>query len=261
MMSVNKKNTNLQKILDLLKARGVDKRKQSSTVADILGIKYNSAKQKLDGKRSLPITEVKKIYRYFNASFDGKRDYNCVFKMNDTHVRCNIEVDTEIANLIDTNENYAFKYNDNYLIDMKKIKGNERVYKVKKINFLPAPKVAILDNDVDILELLETVLTRFGFEIMTFQTKEEILEAMKKYTFDGFIIDWLLDYGQNSNQIIRTIRENNEIATLILLTGQLNQHEKEIGETILKYGIKMIEKPTRMVILSSILLNSLFFKE
>ncbi|CCP03874.1 response regulator receiver [Erwinia amylovora Ea644] len=57
---MDKKTTNLEKVHDLLEKKGVDKRKQSSTLAEILGIKYNSAKQKLDGKRSISLTEIKK---------------------------------------------------------------------------------------------------------------------------------------------------------------------------------------------------------
>ncbi|AUX74513.1 response regulator [Erwinia pyrifoliae] len=258
---MDKKTTNLEKVRDLLEKKGVDKRKQSSTLAEILGIKYNSAKQKLDEKRSISITEIKKIYRYFNDSFDGSRDYNCVFVMNDMHVRCNVDVDPEVAVTVSTDENYAVKDGQNYVIDASQKRKNANTHRVKKLEFLPAPKIAILDNDADILELLQSVCSRFGIEAETFQTKDEILKVMSKQTFDCFIIDWLLDYGENSEQVIEAIREKNEKCTIILLTGQLNQHEKDIGKAIMKYGVEIIEKPTRTFIISSILLNNLFFKD
>lgn len=258
---MDKKTTNIQKIHDLLERKGVDKRKQSSTLAEILGIKYNSARQKLDGKRSISLTEVKKIYRYFNDSFDGGRDYNCVFVMNDMHVRCNVDVDPDVAKVVQKEENYAIKDGQNYIIDVSQGRKNADMYRVRKLEFLPAPKIAILDNDADILELLRSVCSRFGIEAEAFQTKEEISEAMCRQSFDCFIIDWLLDYGQNSEQVINAIREKNEKCTIIMLTGQLNQHEKEIGKAILKYGVEIIEKPTRTLIISSILLNNLFFKD
>lgn len=260
-MTMKTKRTYIEKIQNLLERKGVDKRKRSSTIAEILGIKYNSAKQKIDGKRSTTIMETKKIYRYFNEPFDGGRDYNCVFIMSDIHVRCNIEVEPEIATLIEQDENYAIKNNDYYIIDTKRNKTSESMYKVRKLDFLPAPKIAILDNDADILELLKSVTAKFGIEAKTFQTNDEILEAMKKQTFDCFIIDWLLDYGNTSEKVISAIRDTNETCTIILLTGQLNRHEREIGDTILKYGVEIIEKPTRTIIVSSILLNNLFFKD
>lgn len=258
---MTKKTTNIQKIQDLLEKKGVDKRKQSSTLAEILGMKYNSAKQKLDGKRSISLTEMKKIYRYFNDSFDGSRDYNCVFVMNDMHVRCNVEVDQQVAETIKSDENYAIKDGQYYIINANQQQKIGNMHRVSKLEFLPAPKIAILDNDAEILDLLESVCRRFGIEAQTFQTKDEILEAMTRQAFDGFIIDWLLDYGQNSDRVINVIREQNEKCTIILLTGQLNQHEQEIGKAILKYGVEIIEKPTRTFIISSILLNNLFFRE
>ncbi|WP_072133200.1 helix-turn-helix domain-containing protein [Winslowiella iniecta] len=258
---MNIKQTNIQKIQELLARRGIDKRKQSSTIAEVLGIKYNSAKQKIDGKRSITLVEIKKIYRYFNESFDGGREYNCVFIMNDMHVRCNVEIETEIAEFIEQGVNYAINYNDNYIINTNIKINSENAYRVRKLDFLPAPKIAILDNDAELLELLKSVSARFGIDAQTFQNRDEILEAIKKQPFDCFIIDWLLDYGMNSEKVINAIRDINEACTIILLTGQLNRHEREIGETIMKYGVDVIEKPTRTFIISSILLNNLFFKD
>lgn len=260
-MIMDIKITSIEKIQNLLERKGVDKRKQSSTIAEILGIKYNSAKQKIDGKRSITILEIKKIYRYFNESFEGERDYNCILIMNDMHVRCNAEVDPEEADLIEPGENYAIKHNDNYIINVNKTEINESKYRIRKLELLPAPRIAILDNDEDILELLKAVTGRYGIDAQTFQTKDEILEAVKKQKFDCFIIDWLLDYGENSEEVINAIRKTNEACTIILLTGQLNRHEREIAGAIIKYGVEIIEKPTRTVIISSILLNNLFFKD
>jgi len=255
------KQTNIKRIQALLERKGIDKRKQSSTIAEVLGIKYNSAKQKIDGKRSITRVEIKKIYRYFNESYDGARDYNCVFIMNDMHVRCNVEIETEIAGIIEQGENYAINYNDHYIIDTNNKINSINAYKVRKLDFLPAPKIAILDNDAEILELLKSVSERFGIEAQTFQTTEELLESLRTQAFDCFIIDWLLDYDKNSEKVIKAIREINETCTIILLTGQLNRQEREIGETIIKYGVEVIEKPTRTFIISSILLNNLFFKD
>ncbi|MEX0634835.1 helix-turn-helix domain-containing protein [Serratia ureilytica] len=49
----------------LLTLKGVGDRKHASTMANILNLQYNSAKQKLDGKRGITLDEVK---RYFSTS-------------------------------------------------------------------------------------------------------------------------------------------------------------------------------------------------
>ncbi|OQV64610.1 response regulator receiver protein, partial [Serratia nematodiphila DZ0503SBS1] len=42
----------------LLTLKGVGDRKHASTMANILNLQYNSAKQKLDGKRGITLDEV-----------------------------------------------------------------------------------------------------------------------------------------------------------------------------------------------------------
>lgn len=258
---MNPNSTNVQKIKDLFEKKGVEKRKQGSMMAEILGIQYNSAKQKLDEKRSVSILEVKKIYSYFNKFFDGERKYNGVFVMNDLHVRCNVEVEVDVAGNIEVGENYAEKNNDIYIVKSMLNDKSKNLYKVKKIDFLPSPKLAILDNDSDLLELLKAMCSKFGIETYTFQTNEMLLNAMKDISFDCYILDWLLDYGEDSLEVIREIKKENENVTIILLTGQLNQHENEIADAIFKYGVEIIEKPTRPAILTSLLLADLFFKD
>lgn len=45
----------------LLTLKGVGDRKHASTMANILNLQYNSAKQKLDGKRGITLDEVKRF--------------------------------------------------------------------------------------------------------------------------------------------------------------------------------------------------------
>lgn len=48
-------------------------------------------------------------------------------------------------------------------------------------------------------------------------------------------------------------------ARIIILTGQLNHYEKNIGDMILHYDVHLVEKPTKPLIISSLLLSNLFF--
>lgn len=125
-------------------------------MASILNLQYNSAKQKLDGKRGITLDEIKRVFQYFNESFEGRRAHNCVFIMNSIHKRCNIEVDDKPVDSIEDGETYAFRKDDLFIINTGRDKSaGAELYKVRKIDFLPAPRIAILDNDQDILELLK----------------------------------------------------------------------------------------------------------
>lgn len=77
------------------------------------------------------------------------------------------------------------------------------LYKVNKIDFLPAPRIAILDNDGDILELLKKIASRYGIETETFQTADAMLAALEQQSFEAFILDWLLDFGETSERVVK----------------------------------------------------------
>lgn len=257
------KSSIAQKIQKLMIQKGIDKRKQASTMAEILGIKYNSAKQKLDEKRGISLSEAKEIFKYFNEKFEGGREYNCVFITKDVHKRCNIDVEETPTKTPNKNDTYAIKSNNLFIVNtnMKIYEGKE-LYKVQKIDFLPSPKLAILDNDKDILDLLHSISSRYGIDTYTFRNREEINKAIKAQEYDCYILDWLLDFGETSEDIIVNIREHsNKNPSIFILTGQVNQYEKIIGESIIKYGVELIEKPTRVLIISSILLSNLFFQD
>ncbi|WP_447876400.1 helix-turn-helix domain-containing protein [Serratia fonticola] len=257
-----KKNINyIEEISNLLTQKGVGYRKHASTMATILGLQYNSAKQKLDGKRGITLEEVRNIFKYFNEPFEGQRVHNCVFIMNNIHKRCVIEVNDSPVINTEENETYAVKKDGLFVISTKNESPLDvEIYKVNSIDFLPAPKVAILDNDRDILELLKLVTARYGIEADTYQNKNEIIEALNNNQYEAYILDWLLDFGETSESVVKKIREKTApYSNIIILTGQLNHYEKNIGDMILNYDVKLIEKPAKPFIISSLLLSTLFF--
>lgn len=251
----------IEKITNLLNNKGVTERKHASTIASILGLQYNSAKQKLDGKRGITLDEVIRVFKYFNEHFEGLKTHNCVFIMNNIHRRCNIKVDESSTSEIVDGENYAVKRDGIFIVDPNLVSSEHKEFhRVDSIDFLPAPRIAILDNDLDILTLLEKIIKRYGIESDKFSTDKELLVAMQKNNYEAFLLDWLLDYDETSEGVVKNIRKESEShAPIIILTGQLNHYEKSIGEMILNHEVHLIEKPAKPYIISSILLSELFF--
>lgn len=67
-----KKTPNYAEAISMLLAqKGVGDRKHASTMASILNLQYNSAKQKLDGKRGITLDEIK---GYSNTSMNRLKD-------------------------------------------------------------------------------------------------------------------------------------------------------------------------------------------
>ncbi len=257
-----KKNPNyIETVSNLLTRKGVGYRKQASTIATILGLKYNSAKQKLDAKRGINFKEVKNIFKYFNEPFDGEKSHNCVFIMNNIHKRCIIDADNKPVSKIQENETYATKIDNCFVIKTNPTqKINKELYRVNSIEFMSPPKIAILDNNNDILDLLKKIVLRYGIEADIYQNKDDLSNAMDKHSYEAYILDWLLDFNLTAETIIKKIRCNTEYhSTIIILTGEIDSYENNIGEMILNYDVRVIEKPAKPAIISSILLSTLFF--
>lgn len=259
-----KKNLNyLDKINALLNKKGITQRKHASTIANILGIQYKSAKQKLDEKRGIKISEIIKIFKYFNEPFKVKRNHNCVYIVRDVHKLCNIDVYNHPTEHFEDGDMYAIKREDMFIIyddRNEMLNAGTPLYQIKNIEFLPAPKIAILDNDIDLLNLLKKIIKRYGIEVDTYKTREELSLRINKENYQAFIIDWLLDFNETSENLIKQIDlSEEENKKIIILTGQLENYEKNISDIILNHDVTLIEKPAKPLIISSILLSSLFF--
>lgn len=256
----------IKKINALFERHGIEKRKYASTMATILGIHYNSARSKLDQKRGIRNEELQTLYSYFNEPCDAwthNKKFNGVYITNTTHQRCRIKIQDVPANEIESANFYATKRDDGYyVVNVPPVTvTGQPLYKVTTLEFLPAPKVAILDNDSHILTMTQKTLKRYGIESDCYQTEKELNDALNQTTYDAFIVDWLLDYGETTDKIIRDI--NNSISPppmIILLTGQLDHYEHKISNILLEYkNVRLIEKPSRPIVIVSPLISNLFF--
>ncbi|HFL1539373.1 TPA: helix-turn-helix domain-containing protein [Enterobacter asburiae] len=250
----------IEEIQNLLTLKGVGERKHASTMASILGIQYNSAKQKLDGKRGITLEEIKSIFKYFGVSFTGQRHHNCVFIMNSIHKRCNITVDPNPVIEKEEGIQYASEKDGMYIIDVNdKCNADSSFFRVLSIDFLSPPKVAILDNDEDILNLTSRICHKYGFYSDTYKNKDDLLTALKEKEYEAYILDWLLDYNITADDVIKNIRSKDNNTPIMLLTGQVNHYEKNISEMIMYHNVYLIEKPARTLIISSFLLSHIIF--
>jgi CheY-like chemotaxis protein len=253
--------TAIQKITHLMKLNGVEKRKQASLLAEILNIKYNSAKQKLDEKRGITYDEVQKTLYYFNANNKQTRTHNGVMIKGNIHIRCNVDVDEPVSQIDNSSDKYTTKRNNLYILDSSDNNHDSEYYKVKALEIVPSPKLAILDNEMDILDLLQSLCLEYGIHSYIFQNKQDLLLSLKSNKYDCFLLDWLLDFEDTSEDLIKTLRKEKISSPIIILTGQIEKHEKQIGESIANYQVELIQKPTRPHIVMSTLVNKMFLSE
>jgi len=74
-------------------------------------------------------------------------------------------------------------------------------------------QILIIEDDDDIMQVLETVLTYNDFEVTGIEGTEDIIGSIKKYNPDLILTDYLLS-GQNGGKICQLIKSNKETCHL-----------------------------------------------
>jgi two-component system, OmpR family, phosphate regulon response regulator PhoB len=74
-------------------------------------------------------------------------------------------------------------------------------------------QILIIEDDDDIMQVLETVLTYNDFAVTGIEGTDDILGSIKKYKPDLVLTDYLLS-GQNGGRICQLIKSNKETCHL-----------------------------------------------
>ena len=70
-----------------------------------------------------------------------------------------------------------------------------------------AKRVLVLDDDIAVLEAIETALTYEDFDVKTIGRTYNIFKTIDEYHPDVILIDFILD-GMNGGEICRQIKSN-----------------------------------------------------
>ena len=76
-----------------------------------------------------------------------------------------------------------------------------------------AKRVLVLDDDIGVLEAIETALTYDGFEVKTLGRTYNIFKNIQDFNPDVLIVDLFLD-GKNGAELCKEIKNNRETQDL-----------------------------------------------
>jgi YesN/AraC family two-component response regulator len=101
-------------------------------------------------------------------------------------------------------------------------------------------KILLVDDDEWIRDSLSLFFEAEGCDLLTFETAEEGMEAVKKQAYDIVISDYKLP-GMDGLEFLRRVRENQPNAFEVLITAYANC---EIVKEANEIGVKdIISKP------------------
>jgi two-component system response regulator ChvI len=109
----------------------------------------------------------------------------------------------------------------------------------QKLPRLPAPTIAVVDDDQDIRELVEAMLEMEGHQVITFDSGSTALEALRAKTPDLFILDIKMP-EMDGLEVLRQLRLKSRVP-VIFLTGKLDEVDEVLA---LKLGADdFVRKP------------------
>jgi two-component system, OmpR family, response regulator ChvI len=108
-----------------------------------------------------------------------------------------------------------------------------------KLPHVAAPTVAVVDDDQDILDLVETMLEMEGHRVITFDSGRAALETLRAKSPDLVILDIKMP-GMDGIELLRQLRLKSRVP-VIFLTGKLDEVDEILA---LKLGADdFIRKP------------------
>lgn len=82
----------------------------------------------------------------------------------------------------------------------------------------PQYKIAILDDEVGIIDSVSIVLKRNGYEYEGFTSQVDAIERIKEEHFDMLILDYMME-SMHGDEVVERIRRFNKELYILLLTG------------------------------------------
>ncbi len=103
--------------------------------------------------------------------------------------------------------------------------------------------IAIIDDDVDILEGIETILTAEGYDVITARNLNDGEKIVKNNNPDLVILDVMMEEADDGFFLAQKLRKENFTNPIILLTSVSKTIGFDYGESELLPVDKFLEKP------------------
>ena len=250
-------------VQSLLSRHGVDKRRYSVKVAEVLNLSRSAAHNRVHGDAQWTWDDVITLGKHFGESLsDMARGISGGFvkatmHLDQVRITVDVRLGTTEAEASDTFA--AFRKQSGWVVaPREKIGVGLEPVKVLEIvhsqEMKPQLRIAMLDDDKDTLDSLALTLTNAGCYVTTYTNGDNLVSELEHSLHDAFIVDWLLS-NKTSDYVLKAIREKNDQAKIVILSGQTGADGKaddaEVAEAIRGYKARFLTKPINPAILIS----------
>jgi len=252
----------------LMERHGLPKYRQSTWLADALGLSYSQAHRRMTGASAWSLEDLERVGTLFGetlaqvvsrASAPGSVAGS--LKMGSTSVGCRLWLG-EIAHNPRPDSLVAINTTSGWTATLAAEAAEAPVYKIERLEALPSDSprkvIAVLDDDQDLTNSICAHLESSGYEARPFFRTADLVSSSKAQHYDGFVIDWIV--GETSTlKLIASLRTADSLCPIVVLTAQVKSgvvDEADIAEAVRMHHIEFSEKPLRMSILLATLARS-----
>jgi EAL domain-containing protein (putative c-di-GMP-specific phosphodiesterase class I) len=109
-------------------------------------------------------------------------------------------------------------------------------------------RIAIVDDEREIGELLSMALSDAGFEVCAFSDADRLLHAVEAQPFDAIILDLMMP-GTDGVELLSALAERGSEARLVLVSGAASSVRRSAADVADRKGLKVVanlQKPVQI---------------
>ncbi|AYN25681.1 response regulator (plasmid) [Buttiauxella sp. 3AFRM03] len=254
----------------VLTMKGVPKLKHNSYISNVLQMTTSAGYKKLTGATKWEVQQLIKVvdslgmsmsefFAYF--SDESKEIHHAVWSDGRFEHQCEIHLYPERDER--KTELSALKIGDKWnVLPSSKLKDEmlygsrrsiESIIVHPKIININKYRIALLDDDVQITQSLNEIISSSVYHVDTFSETNSLSRQIADNPFDAYVLDWIIG-DESCFSLIKQVRESsNKNALIIVLTGKLSGiKDDEISSAIHDYDIVgPFEKPIKSGVIKS----------
>ena len=248
----------LKAIQALLDRDRVPKAKRAAVIEAAVGVTYQPARRRMEGEVPFKVEEIRRLASHFGvplfellAALAEEVGQPAMMRVGVLNIPCSVWRGRLRPAREHTGPLVAYQSEPTgWIVVPLSEAGDRQVYEVRRIIHeagQPRRRVAVIEDDDDLARVIVTFLRIKGLDALSYASKEHFRTALESTSFDGFIVDWLLDEG-DARDLLPLIREKSPSGPLIILTGQIRSgqaDEDDLAESITAYRAQLFEKPSR----------------
>ncbi|MCM8780739.1 MAG: response regulator [Candidatus Omnitrophica bacterium] len=116
-------------------------------------------------------------------------------------------------------------------------------------------KVLYVDDEPEVRQIAQEILTKEGYEVILAKDGQEALELAMSQGPDLIILDYFMPPGLNGDEVCRQLKKQEETKSIpiIMVTAHPSEKEKSLGAGAIDFITKPVEKLDLLVRIRSAL--------